>query len=114
MRSMQLTQAAGRAQIDLAVLGRPLPYPGAMFDLTDSTALDSGAMPLHWPVTAGSTSTVRSDLGWWLQETGPVPDAAIDLARVASGAYLADRLTARPASFTRIMELTVAVTDPDR
>src|SRR5438034_10172922 len=91
--------------------------PSGHYDLraaTDSTIPRSGAVPLHWPLFAGNTGTVRSDLGWWLQETGPVPDAAIDLARVAGGAYLADRLTARPASFTRTMDLTVAVTDPDR
>ena len=91
--------------------------PSGHYDLraaTDSTGPGSSAVPLRWPATAGNTSTVRSDLGWWLQETGRVPDAAIDLARVAGGAYLADRLTPRPASFTRTMDLTVAVTDPDR
>jgi 7-cyano-7-deazaguanine synthase in queuosine biosynthesis len=49
-----------------------------------------------------------------MQEAGHVPDAAIDFARLAGGAYLADRLTSRPAAFTRNMHLRVAVTNPDR
>ncbi len=80
----------------------------------DPTARANGATPLCWPSAAGVTATVRSDLGWWLQEAGAVPDAAIDLARIAAGAYLADRLTVRPSSFTRTLDLTVALTDPDR
>lgn len=90
--------------------------PGA-FELrgqADTVASAESATPLKWPTNAGETPTVRSDLGWWMHEVGPVPDAAIDLVRVAGGAYLADRLTARPATFTRNMNLRVAVTDPNR
>lgn len=81
---------------------------------SDAARPTGGATPLQWPTSAGETSTVRSDLGWWVQEAGQVPDAAIDLTRLAGSAYLADRLTARPATFTRTMHLHVAVTDPDR
>ncbi len=86
------------------------------FSLTsDACSTDrEGWTGLRWPVSAGATETVRADLGWWLQELGRVPDAAIDLARIAGGAYLADRLTTRGAGFTREMHLDVAVTDPDR
>src|SRR5438067_8898880 len=80
----------------------------------DPTDPADGATSLRWPIQRDVTATVISDLGWWLQEAGPAPDAAIDLARIAGGAYLADRLTPRPSSFTRTMDLTVAVTDPDR
>ncbi|WFF08360.1 hypothetical protein O7622_07320 [Micromonospora sp. WMMD1076] len=49
-----------------------------------------------------------------MQDIGQVPDAAIDLVRIAGGAYLADRLADRPATFTRTMHLRIAVTNPDR
>lgn len=91
--------------------------PPGVFELrgqSDTTAPTANATPLQWPTSAGETSTVRSDLGWWMQEVGVVADAAIDLVRLAGSAYLADRLTARPATFTRTMHLHVAVTDPDR
>lgn len=91
--------------------------PPGVFEVrgqSDTTTPAANATPLQWPTSAGETSTVRSDLGWWMQEAGNVPDAAIDLTRLAGGAYLADRLTARPATFTRTMHLHVAVTDPDR
>lgn len=81
---------------------------------SDATTPADATVPLRWPTTAGETLTVRSGLGWWMQEVGGVPDAAIDLVRLAGSAYLADRLTARPATFTRTMHLRVAVTDPDR
>lgn len=76
-------------------------------------AVDAAATALRWPLTPGSTDTVTSDLGWRLTELGPVPGAAIDLARLAVGAYLADRLTPRGTGFSRNLSLSVAVTDPD-
>ena len=91
--------------------------PPGVFELrgqSDTAASAESAKPLQWPTSAGETSTVRSDLGWWIQEAGHAPDAAIDLVRIAGGAYLADRLAARPATFTRTMHLRVAVTNPDR
>ena len=91
--------------------------PSGVFELraeSDTATFTESATPLQWPTEAGQTSSVRSDLGWWMQEAGHVPDAAIDLVRLAGGAYLADRLTTRPASFTRTMQLRVAVTHPDR
>lgn len=67
---------------------------------------------LRWPTAAGHTSTIKSGLGWWLPSLGPVPDQAIDLARIAGAAYLADRLSGRPTAFTRRLQLTVEVSDP--
>jgi hypothetical protein len=81
---------------------------------SDTTTPTNSAIPLQWPTSAGETPTVRSGLGWRMQEVGHVPEAAIDLARLAGSAYLADRLTARPATFTRTMDVRVAVTDPGR
>jgi hypothetical protein len=43
-----------------------------------------------------------------------VPGAATDLLRIAAGAYLADVLTPRGATFTRDLAVSVAVTDPGR
>lgn len=67
---------------------------------------------LRWPTAPGQTGTVRSGLGWWLPSLGPVPDQAVDLARIAGAAYLADRLSGRPTAFTRRLQLTVEVSNP--
>lgn len=77
-----------------------------------AAALDADAIALRWPQQSGATATVRSDLGWRLQPWGAVTPAAVDLVRIAAGAYLADRLTPRGASFSRHLHLTVATTDP--
>ena len=67
---------------------------------------------LRWPTAAGETDTVESVIGWWLTSLGPIPTQAIDLVRIAGGAYLADRLSGRPTTFTRRLHLTVEVADP--
>lgn len=66
---------------------------------------------LRWPEAAGKTDSVRSDLGWWLPSIRHVPNQAIDLVRIAGAAYLADRLSARPGTFTRRLQLAVEVGD---
>ncbi|SMX87674.1 7-cyano-7-deazaguanine synthase (queuosine biosynthesis) [Brevibacterium aurantiacum] len=66
---------------------------------------------LRWPTAPGETDTVKSAVGWWLPSLGPIPSQAIDLVRIAGGAYLVDRLSGRPASFTRRLQLTVEVAD---
>ena len=68
---------------------------------------------LRWPTAAGETDTVKSAIGWWLPSLSPVPPQAIDLVRIAGGAYLVDRLSGRPSSFTRRLHLTVEVADPE-
>jgi hypothetical protein len=75
-------------------------------------AQGADAVPLRWPTTPGATSSIRSELGWFLQPWPNVSAAAVGLVRVAAAAYLADRLTPRPASFSRRLALAVAVTDP--
>lgn len=67
---------------------------------------------LYWPTAAGETDTVKSAMGWWLPALGQIPAQAIDLVRVAGSAYLVDRLSGRPASFTRRLHLTVEVANP--
>ncbi len=67
---------------------------------------------LKWPTTPGQTETVKSDVGWWLPSLGQIPTQAIDLVRIAGGAYLVDRLSGRPSAFTRRLHLTVEVADP--
>lgn len=67
---------------------------------------------LRWPTAPGETDTVKSRLGWWLSSFGHLSNQAVDLVRIAGGAYLADRLSGRPASFTRSLQLTVEVADP--
>lgn len=67
---------------------------------------------LQWPMAGGETDTVKSAIGWWLPSLGNMPSQAIDLVRIVGGAYLVDRLSGRPSTFTRRLHLTVEVTDP--
>lgn len=67
---------------------------------------------LRWPNTSGETESVKSAIGWWLPSLGEIPSQAIDLVRIAGGAYLVDRLSRRPSTFTRQLHLTVEVADP--
>lgn len=67
---------------------------------------------LRWPTASGETDTVKSAIGWWLPTLGQIPTQAIDLVRIAGGAYLVDRLSGRPSAFTRRLHLTVEVVDP--
>jgi 7-cyano-7-deazaguanine synthase in queuosine biosynthesis len=79
----------------------------------DADSQDPDATPLRWPEHPGATATVRSELGWFLEPWNGVPPTAIDLVRVAAGAYLTDRLTPRGTAFTRSLHLSVAVTTPN-
>lgn len=79
-------------------------------DSTNESPADHHRM--RWPTAAGETDTVKSAVGWSLPSLGPVPTQAIDLVRIAGGAYLVDRLSGRPSAFTRRLHLTVEVTDP--
>lgn len=67
---------------------------------------------LRWPMTSGETDSIRSGFDWWLSTLGEVPNQAVDLVRLAGAAYAADRLSDRPASFTRRLDLTVEITNP--
>lgn len=67
---------------------------------------------LQWPTASGETDTVKSAIGWWLPSLNQIPTQAIDLVRIAGGAYLVDRLSGRPSAFTRRLQLTVEVADP--
>jgi hypothetical protein len=69
--------------------------------------------PLRWPTGPGATDTVESDIGWHGRPLPACPDSALDLLRVAGAAYLADRLTRRGRRFSREINLTVAMRDPD-
>lgn len=68
---------------------------------------------LRWPTTPGETDTMKSAIGWWPHSLGSAPTQVIDLARIAGGAYLADRLSSRPSAFTRRLHLVVEVADPE-
>jgi len=55
-----------------------------------------------------------SDVDPWLTQLGVVPERAIDLVRLAVGAYITDRLVGRSsASWSRDLELIVHVRQPD-
>lgn len=88
----------------------------AQFELRGDSCPGSGgqATQLRWPLGPGTTATILADVGWRLAPLAGVPDAAVDLARIAGGAYVADRLTRRGSGFSRDISLAVAVTDPGR
>lgn len=67
---------------------------------------------LRWPTGPGETDTIQSGLGWWLTALHGIPDQAVDLVRLAGAAYAADRLSNRPTTFTRRLELAVEVSEP--
>lgn len=62
----------------------------------------------------GLPTSVNANVDAWLASLGPVAPAAIDLVRVAAGAYMADRQVPRRAGYTRTIQLHVQVTDADR
>lgn len=71
-----------------------------------------GAVQLFWH-RFGDTSTldVHSSFSWDMHELGKPSIPAADLLRIASGAYLADRLTIRGQFFARDMQILVHVVD---
>jgi 7-cyano-7-deazaguanine synthase in queuosine biosynthesis len=71
----------------------------------------AGAELFVWPQKAGSTTTVASGVGAWLDELGSVSHRAIDLVRIAAGAYMADRRSPRGQGFCRTIELHVQLVD---
>lgn len=73
-----------------------------------------GARRLVWPVSDRESSTVRASVDPWLRQLGGPANAAVDLVRLAAGAYMADRLVKRRAGFSRTINLHVHVTDPTR
>lgn len=89
--------------------------PETHFYLSSEDSTNQSAETYHrlrWPVAAGETDTVKSGIGWWLLSLGHLSNQAIDLVRIAGGAYLADRLSGRPTAFTRRLQLTVEVAEP--
>lgn len=78
----------------------------------NSTPTKRGAIPLYWH-RFGDTSTldVHSSFSWDMHELGKPSTSAADLLRIASGAYLADRLTVRGQFFSRDMHILVHVVD---
>jgi len=70
-----------------------------------------GAHALVWPRSGGNSGTVRSTVDPWLMKLGAPGNATVDMVRIAAGAYMADRLTRRPTSFSRTIDLTIHLTD---
>jgi 7-cyano-7-deazaguanine synthase in queuosine biosynthesis len=63
----------------------------------------------------GEPSSFHTTLSPRAEEMGPVPDANIELIRLAVLAYLVDRTTPRPSrGWSRELELLIPVFDPDR
>jgi 7-cyano-7-deazaguanine synthase in queuosine biosynthesis len=74
-----------------------------------------GARHVQWPSHPDPDGPVVLDADAFLTRFGPVPEPAIDLARVAVGAYLADRLLRRSSvAWSRDITLVVHLVDPNR
>jgi 7-cyano-7-deazaguanine synthase in queuosine biosynthesis len=62
----------------------------------------------------GEPSSFHTTVSPRAEELGVVPDANVELLRMATLAYLVDRTVPRPRRWTRELELVVPVFDPDR
>lgn len=67
---------------------------------------------LVWPSASSSSETIRTNIDPWLSQLGNVSNGAIDLVRIAAGAFLADRLARRGEGFCRSLRLRVHLIEP--
>ena len=67
---------------------------------------------LVWPLEPGDSGTILSNVDPYLGQLAGANDVAIDLVRIAFGAFLVDRLEKRRAGFSRSLEITVQLIDP--
>jgi len=76
---------------------------------------DRSALPIFWSTTPGAASEYAIiDADPFLSQLGNVPTSAVDLARLAVGAYLTDRMLPRSAvRWSRDIELVVHMLSPD-
>jgi 7-cyano-7-deazaguanine synthase in queuosine biosynthesis len=73
---------------------------------------DPDATQVEWRDPSVESVVLRSELDPWLREFGQVPDRAIDLVRLAMGAFVADQLEGRGAGFSRTIELRAHLLEP--
>jgi len=73
-----------------------------------------GAYQLVWPSSGGDSGSVRASLDPWLSKVGNPSHAAVDLTRIAAGAFVADRLQPRRQGFSRTIRLYVQLVEPSR
>ncbi|MCZ2836775.1 hypothetical protein [Modestobacter sp. VKM Ac-2985] len=78
-----------------------------------ATTANPAAQQIAWSPDPGSTDTLKSDIGWYVDGFGAVADEAVDLLRIAVAAYVTDRLAPRPTHFSRDLHLTVHLRRPD-
>ena len=62
----------------------------------------------------GSQSDVNSNIGPGLSELGVVKPATVDLVRLATAAYIADRVERRGEGYSRSVNLHLQLVEPDR
>lgn len=77
-----------------------------------STAKQPDFMQIPWDSPGEKTSGVRSTLDAWCTQLGVVEPVVIDLVRLAAAAYMADRLTSRPATLSRTLVVHAQLVDP--
>jgi 7-cyano-7-deazaguanine synthase in queuosine biosynthesis len=75
--------------------------------LEGATSVEPESEQLIWGRSASGSDSVRASVDPWLRQFGPVSPAAIDLVRIAAGAYMADRLQPRRAGYSRTIDLHV-------
>jgi hypothetical protein len=69
---------------------------------------ETGESRFVWPLDAGDSKTVRTDISWTLAPIPGAIPAVLDLVHLAAGAYMADRSTRRGQRFSREISLRVA------
>ncbi len=77
-----------------------------------SPARVADAQDVVWRAPSAEPGAIRTDIAPWLTSFGPVPDRAIDLARLASAAFTADQMKVRHQGFSRSFDLRVHLIDP--
>ena len=72
----------------------------------------SGVADLVWPSARESSDSIKSNIDPWLTQFGEPSSVSIDLVRIATGAYFADRLSPRGVGFSRTINLRVRLVEP--
>lgn len=76
--------------------------------------MDAAADLYAWPLLAGRTPSVRSDIDWHAAQFSAPATEAKDLLRIVTGAYIADRVAAQQGQrLVRSLFVTVHVEHPD-
>lgn len=78
-----------------------------------STPAQPDFVQVEWGAVGGR-SDVKASVDCWLTQLGVVDSASIDLVRIATAAFLADRRERRGAGYSRTIAIHVQLVDPNQ